>query len=251
MSRYISVLGLAARSCFLKGLAIMVVSVLLSGLLLYLLPEGVERESYMDENGVVQWIYEAYDLSEIPEVSRAAAPLAVGFGLLCTVMARTGGGKGAKTAYTVGRLRVKPGTVRRLWTGYYFMMLVLYWAMAAAMLYGVMRYRVGLAAESMDIGPQSMVLAFYGSNLLHHILPTSDFFAWIGGIVGLLACAVGCMDVAQKEWTGAGRRTPYGHCRGADPGKLLGADGKQPDPGGHCHWGDGGHRGRTDKLARR
>ena len=117
-------------------------------------------------------------------------------------MARTGGGKGAKTAYTVGRLRVKPGTVRRLWTGYYFMMLVLYWAMAAAMLYGVMRYRVGLAAESMDIGPQSMVLAFYGSNLLHHILPISDFFAWIGGIVGLLACAVGCMDVAQKEWTG-------------------------------------------------
>ena len=150
----------------------------------------------------MQWIYEAYDLSEIPEVSRAAAPLAVGFGLLCTVMARTGGGKGAKTAYTVGRLRVKPGTVRRLWTGYYFMMLVLYWAMAAAMLYGVMRYRVGLAAESMDIGPQSLVLAFYGSNLLHHILPISDFFAWIGGIVGLLACAVGCMDVAQKEWTG-------------------------------------------------
>ena len=138
MSRYISVLGLAARSCFLKGLAIMVVSVLLSGLLLYLLPEGVERESYMDENGVVQWIYEAYDLSEMPEVSRAAAPLAVGFGLLCTVMARTGGGKGAKTAYTVGRLRVKPGTVRLLWTGYYFMMLVLYWAMAAAMLYGEM-----------------------------------------------------------------------------------------------------------------
>ena len=47
MSRYISVLGLAARSCFLKGLAIMVVSVLLSGLLLYLLPEGVERESQL------------------------------------------------------------------------------------------------------------------------------------------------------------------------------------------------------------
>ena len=89
MSRYISVLGLAARSCFLKGLAIMVVSVLLSGLLLYLLPEGVERESYMDENGVVQWIYEAYDLSEIPEVSRAAAPLAVGFGLLCTCLLYT------------------------------------------------------------------------------------------------------------------------------------------------------------------
>lgn len=80
MSRYISVLGLAARSCFLKGLAIMVVSVLLSGLLLYLLPEGVERESYMDENGEVQWIYEAYDLSEIPEVSRAAAPWRWGLG---------------------------------------------------------------------------------------------------------------------------------------------------------------------------
>ena len=251
MSRYISVLGLAARSCFLKGLAIMVVSVLLSGLLLYLLPEGVERESYMDENGVVQWIYEAYDLSEIPEVSRAAAPLAVGFGLLCTVMARTGGGKGAKTAYTVGRLRVKPGTVRRLWTGYYFMMLVLYWAMAAAMLYGVMRYRVGLAAESMDIGPQSLVLAFYGSNLLHHILPISDFFRMDRGRCGPFGLRRGVHGCSSEGMDGAGRRTPYGHCRGADPGKLLGADGKQPDPGGHCHWGDGGHMGRTDKLVRR
>lgn len=233
MSRYISVLGLAARSCFLKGLAIMVVSVLLSGLLLYLLPEGVERESYMDENGVVQWIYEAYDLSEIPEVSRAAAPLAVGFGLLCTVMARTGGGKGAKTAYTVGRLRVKPGTVRRLWTGYYFMMLVLYWAMAAAMLYGVMRYRVGLAAESMDIGPQSLVLAFYGSNLLHHILPISDFFAWIGGIVGLFACAVGCMDehIGQVEGAAHGGQ-------GCRDGAAFHRDDKRPDRAG-------GQEGRT------
>ena len=69
MSRYISVLGLAARSCFLKGLAIMVVSVLLSGLLLYLLPEGVERESYMDENGVVQWTV-SYTHLTLPTILR-------------------------------------------------------------------------------------------------------------------------------------------------------------------------------------
>ena len=201
MNRYISVLGLAARSCFLRGLAVMVAAVALAGVLLYLTP-GITLENCVDEYGERQTYEHNLAPSELPGDSKAYLPLGLGLIGLCTVLAKNGGGKGAKPAYTVRRLRVKPGAVRLLWTGYYFMMLVLYWALATAVLYGVMCYRINLAAESMDIGPQSLVLAFYGSRLLHHLLPMSDIFSWVGIIVCLLACAVGCMDVAQKEWSG-------------------------------------------------
>ncbi len=201
MKRYISVLGLAARSCFWKGLAVMVAAVALAGVLLYLTPGSVTVH-YIDGYDVEQVREEELALSELPGASKAYLPLALGLIGLCKVLAENGGGKGAKPGYTVRRLRVKPGTVRLLWTGYYFMMLVLYWAMATAVLYGVMRYRVDLAAETLSTGPQSLVLAFYGSRLLHHLLPMSDIFSWVGILAGLLACAVGCMDVAQKEWSG-------------------------------------------------
>lgn len=201
MNRYISVLGLAARSCFLRALAVMVAAVALAGVLLYLTPGSV-TVPYIDAYNVEKVREEELGLSDLPGASKAYLPLGLGLIGLCTVLSKNGGGKGAKPAYTVRRLRVKPGAVRLLWTGYYFMMLVLYWALAALVLYGVMCYRVDLAAESMDIGPQSLVLAFYGSRLLHHLLPMSDIFSWVGIIVCLLACAVGCMDVAQKEWSG-------------------------------------------------
>lgn len=201
MNRYISVLGLAARSCFLRGLAVMVAAVALAGVLLYLTP-GITLENCVDEYGESQTYEHNLAPSELPGDSKAFLPLALGLIGLCTVLAKNGGGKDAKPAYTVRRLRVKPGAVRLLWTGYYFMMLILYWALAAAVLYGVMRYRVDLAADTLSTGPQSLVLAFYGSRLLHHLLPVGDIFAWCANIVGILACAVGCMDVAQKEWSG-------------------------------------------------
>ena len=50
MKRYLSVFGLAARSSFWQGLALMIVSVALAGALLYLTP-GSGPVHYVDEYG--------------------------------------------------------------------------------------------------------------------------------------------------------------------------------------------------------
>ena len=54
--------------------------------------------------------------------------------------------------------------------------------------------------EPNGIGPQSLILAYYGSALLHNLLPAGDALAWVSHAVAMAACAVGCVDVAVKGW---------------------------------------------------
>ena len=130
MKRYLSVFGLAARGSFWQGLALMIVSVALAGALLYLTP-GSGPVHYVDEYGADQTYEDDLALSELPKASKMAAPLAGGLGGLCSVLAKSGGGKGAKTGYTMRRLQVREGTACLLWVVYDFMMLLLFWALAA------------------------------------------------------------------------------------------------------------------------
>ena len=104
MKRYLSVFGLAARSSFWQGLALMIVSVALAGALLYLTPGSVPVH-YVDEYGADQTYEDDQALSELPKASKMAAPLALGLGGLCSVLAKSGGGKGAKTGTPCGGCR--------------------------------------------------------------------------------------------------------------------------------------------------
>ena len=158
MKRYLSVFGLAARSSFWQGLALMIVSVALAGVLLYLTPGSVPVH-YVDEYGANQAYEDNLALSELPKASKMAAPLAVGLGGLCSVLAKSGGGKGAKTGYTLRRLQVREGTAFLLWVVYDFMMLLLFWALAALVIFGVMTLRMKNMPEPNGIGPQSLILA--------------------------------------------------------------------------------------------
>ena len=90
MKRYLSVFGLAARSSFWQGLALMIVSVALAGALLYLTPGSVPVH-YVDEYGADQTYEDDLALSELPKASKMAAPLAMGLGGLCSVLAKSGG----------------------------------------------------------------------------------------------------------------------------------------------------------------
>ena len=199
MKRYLSVFGLAARSSFWKGLAVIVVSVALAGALLYL-KTGSTTVHYYDEVGRDQTYEDDLALSELPKASKMAAPLAMGLGGLCSVLAKCGGGKGAKTGYTMRRLQVREGTACLLWMVYDFMMLLLFWALAALVIFGVMTLRMKNMPEPNGIGPQSLILAYYGSALLHNLLPAGDALAWVSHAVAMVACAVGCVDVAVKGW---------------------------------------------------
>ena len=208
MKRYLSVIGLAAQSSFWKGLALIVLSAALAGLLLYIAPESVPVH-YVDENGEEQTYEDTISPSELPSTGKVAAPLAMGFGGLCSILARTGGGKGAKTGYTMQRLRVKKRTACLLWTAYDFMMLVLFWAVAALTVLAVMSLRVKNYTGS-EAGPQTLIFAFYESSLLHHLLPMGDVLSWVGNVTMALACAVACVNVAYAEWKGKMAGVPLG-----------------------------------------
>lgn len=201
MKRYLSVFGLAARSSFWKGLAVMVAAAAVAGLLLYC-TRGGDTITYIDGNGMEQSYEDEYSLSELPEKSWMAAPLLLGLGGSCYVLAMCGGGKGAKPGYTMGRLQVRERTACLLWVLYDFMMLLLYWALAALTAFLVMSLRVRNLSDRSYIGPLSLIFSFYDSGLLHNLLPVGDVLAWIGNAVALLTCAVGCVDVAEKQWRG-------------------------------------------------
>ena len=213
MKRYLSVFGLAARSSFWQGLALMIVSVALAGALLYLTPGSVSVH-YVDEYGADQTYEDDLALSELPKASKMAAPLAGGLGGLCSVLAKSGGGKGAKTGYTMRRLQVREGTACLLWVVYDFMMLLLFWALAALVIFGVMTLRMKNMPEPNGIGPQSLILAYYGSALLHNLLPAGDALAWVSLRSGL-------RGRGGEGLAGEARRYRHGHRRDTDRGRLL------------------------------
>ena len=150
------------------------------------------------------------------------------------------------------RLQVREGTACLLWVVYDFMMLLLLWALAALVVLGVMILRAKGMTETHAIGPQSLILAYYGSALLHNLLPAGDAMAWVSHAVALVACAVGCVDV--EGLAGEARRHRTGHRRDTDCGRLvrgrseLGVPYYAHSGPGRCHWAyhlqlEGGRRG--------
>lgn len=200
MRKYLSVFGLAARGSLWKGLAVTALAAALAGLLLFLLPRQ-ELKPYTDQWGEREVIVGSYTFAETVRDSCAAIPLAAGYAVLCAVLASVGWGRGAKTGYTVRRLRVKKNTACLLWTAYHFMVLLLYWAVSAGVMFFVLAMRMKNATGG-GFDSLTMILTCYSVPLLHHLLPVGDAYAWGGNILGILACAVGCADVAQKKWRG-------------------------------------------------
>ena len=220
MKRYLSVFGLAARSSFWQGLALMIVSVALAGALLYL-TSGSVSVHYVDEYGADQTYEDDLALSELPKASKMAAPLAGGLGGLCSVLAKSGGGKGAKTGYTMRRLQVREGTACLLWVVYDFMMLLLFWALAALVIFGVMTLRMKNMPEPNGIGPQSLILAYYGSALFAQS-PAGGRCSGLGqprrGDGGLRR---GLRGRGGEGLAGEARRYRHGHRRDTDRSRLL------------------------------
>ena len=202
MRKYLSVFGLAARGSLWKGLAVTVLAAALAGLLLFLLPQQEMNPYYAGPGEKSEEVLSSYIFMEAAQDSCASIPLMVGFAALCAVLAGTGWGKGAKTGYTVARLRVKKNTACLLWTAYDFMALLLYWAVSAGVLLFAMVLRMKNVSPGGELDPLTLILTCYSTPLLHHLLPVGNVYAWGGNILGILACAVGCADVAEKKWRG-------------------------------------------------
>ena len=194
MNRYLSTVGLYARSSLYKILLITLVTALLAGFLVYRYPAPQEITKYYEDfNGnQVPYTYDTPYLDDVIGLSRAPVVCAVGFTAIVAVMCLTGCGYGVKTDYTVRRLRVREKTACMLWAGYHAALLLFFWAVLALTLYGMMRLRCGMEAPDWygaEAGPQTMMMLCYTDTFLHHLFPMQDPAMWGSSVSSVLAVA--------------------------------------------------------------
>ncbi len=190
MNRYLSTVGLYARSNLYKILLITLVTALLAGFLVYRYPTPQEiTKYYYDFDGnPVPYTYNTPYLDDVIGLSRAPVVCAVGFTAIVAVMCLTGCGYGVKTDYTVRRLRVREKTACLLWAGYHAALLLLFWAVLALTLYGVLLHSQGKVPEWYgQVGSQTMMMLCYTDTFLHHLVPLQDVAMWGLSISSVLA----------------------------------------------------------------
>lgn len=190
MNRYLSTVGLYARSNLYKILLITLVTALLAGVLVYRYPTPQEiTKYYYDFDGnPVPYTYNTPYLDDVIGLSRAPVVCAVGFTAIVAVMCLTGCGYGVKTDYTVRRLRVREKTACLLWAGYHAALLLFFWAVLALTLYGVLLHSQGKVPEWYgQVGSQTMMMLCYTDTFLHHLMPLQDPAMWGLSISSVLA----------------------------------------------------------------
>lgn len=207
MNRYLSTIGLYARWNLWKILAMILATALVSGLLICRAPAGqmVLEENYVnpDTGETTQLVADYGKLESAVENSRAPIVCAVGFAAIVFVMSLTGCGYGVKTDYTVRRLRVKEKCAVCLWAAYYAALLMLYWAVLAAAMYGAMIYRLGINVPTdFHYGPQSMLLLCYDDTFLHHLIPLRDTAMWALGAASVLAVSINSVSFSYCQRRG-------------------------------------------------
>ena len=192
MNRYLSTVGLYARSNLYKILLITLVTALLAGVLVYYYPVGQEANAYyvdLDGNRMPYTYTEPY-LDGVIGISRAPVVCAVGFTAIVAVMCLTGCGYGVKADYTVRRLRVREKTACMLWAGYHAALLLFFWAVLALTLYGVLLHSQGKVPEWYgQVGSQTMMMLCYTDTFLHHLVPLQDVAMWGLSVSSVLAVA--------------------------------------------------------------
>ena len=192
MNRYLSTVGLYARSNLYKILLITLVTALLAGFLVYRYPTPQEiTKYYYDFDGnPVPYTYNTPYLDDVIGLSRAPVVCAVGFTAIVAVMCLTGCGYGVKTDYTVRRLRVREKTACLLWAGYHAALLLFFWAVLALTLYGVLLHSQGKVPEWYgQVGSQTMMMLCYTDTFLHHLMPLQDPAMWGLSVSSVLAVA--------------------------------------------------------------
>lgn len=135
-------------------------------------------------------------------------PTLIGFIAISIVLGDVLKADKSNVDFTIRRLCVKPITVFGVEALYLMLVLLVYWALSAGLVYAAAVYFTEnlSQAANRDMG---VLLAFYRSNLLHKLLPVGDIAAWLSNfalIFGLGIATAGASYNARKgKNTGAFR----------------------------------------------
>lgn len=204
MNRYASTVALYARMNLIRVLVIMVVTAAVAAFLIWRYPAGgTVQETYTDpqtqQESVI--VSSQSQLDEVIERSRVPIVCGVGFAAIVAVMSLTGCGYGVKTDCTVRRLRVNESSAVCLWAVYHAALLIVYWAVLAAVLYGMMALHCRNAemVQGMVCGSQSMLLLCYTDTFLHRLIPMRDGVVWVVDMVMVLVTALGTVHFSYSQ----------------------------------------------------
>lgn len=120
--------------------------------------------------------------------SRISWTCAVFFLLFAAVLARSGCDRGAKTGYTLRRLRIGHQSVFFCQSAYNAVCYFIFWAVQTAIVFALFRYYAA-AADASYVGSQSLLLAFYRDDFLHSLLPLKETSRYVRN--GVLAVCLG------------------------------------------------------------
>lgn len=120
--------------------------------------------------------------------SRIPWACAIFFVLFAAVLARSGCDRGAKTGYTLRRLRIGHKSVFFCQSAYNAACYFIFWAVQTAIVFALFRYYTA-AADASYVGSQSVLLAFYRDDFLHSLLPLEETSRYVRN--GILAVCLG------------------------------------------------------------
>lgn len=122
--------------------------------------------------------------------------------LMCDILRA----KKSNVDFTIRRLRVKPMTVFFVETVYAMIVLLVYWALSAGLVYAAAVYFTENISQAVN-RDMDVLLAFYRSNPLHKILPIGDAAGWLANfalIFGLGTAIAGAGYNARKGKNASG-----------------------------------------------
>lgn len=204
MNRYLSTMGLYARANLYRVLLIILATALAASLLIWRYPSGTEvlGQTFNPTTGeYVDIIGSLPDLNGVAGSSGATIACGVGYGLVVVAMCLTGCGYGVKTDYTVRRLRISERKGFLLWAAYHAVLLLFFWAVLAAALYGMLLLRChSIAAPDGSVyGAQTMLLLCYTDTFLHQLIPLRDVAVWGLRAASVAATAMGTVHFSTCQ----------------------------------------------------
>ncbi len=188
MKRYFSVLMLAAGSTIYK----------ISGLLL--LMAALETASFyrLLQIGPVDQFYALESL-----IDRSGIPLICGFAFLglCLILSLTGYESGrSKISYTLQRLSLREETIALLWSGYYLVCFLIFWAVQLLIVLCLSRLYIAVV-DPAYLNEQTVFLAFFRNDFLRSLLPLEETSRLLrnGALLLSLSLGAACFPLKQRR----------------------------------------------------
>lgn len=170
MKKYLSVFMLLARSTIYRLCALLVAMAATEGVLFWF---AMQKNTTLENTFAQSRIYWA---------------CAIFFVLFTAMLAMTGCEHGAKTGYTLRRLKISERSVFICQSAYNTICYFIFWTVQVFIILGLFHYYT-TAADITFVSSQSIFLAFYRNGFLHSLLPLEEVSRYVRN--GILILCLG------------------------------------------------------------